>query len=300
LSSSVILLLFSALTAGPIATSALVSTIIGAFSSGFVWLCLSSYRGKPATTSILNGILSGLAGITPASGYIDSPASILLGLILGFASYFAAYLLKHRFAIDDALEVSAVHGLTGMIGSLFIGLFSRLDINPEGANGLFYGNPMQLLAQFFGVAVCASWSALWTFVILLVLQRCLGTIRLSASAEFVGGDWSEHGEVAYHDLLVLELHERLDEKHAMFPPSHREQSQETVDKERQRLASSLHSALIPSLLPPVNRPASINSHAINGRSGAMIPIRLSKAASLLALLEHELPSNDGYRRQDIN
>jgi Amt family ammonium transporter len=97
----------SALQSGSVATSAVASTQIAACTSGLVWLVISWIRNKPSTIALINGVIAGLAGITPASGYISSQATLLVGLILGLASYFSVILVKHKLRIDDALDVSS-------------------------------------------------------------------------------------------------------------------------------------------------------------------------------------------------
>ena len=78
--------------------------------------------GKPSIVATLNGSIAGLAGVTPASGFIHSQSAAVLGIILGLASYYGVKLLKGRFKIDDALDVSSVHGITGVVGSLAVAL----------------------------------------------------------------------------------------------------------------------------------------------------------------------------------
>lgn len=225
----------SALNGGSVAVSACVSTQIGAVSSGFVWLVLSMWRGKPACSALMNGLLAGLAGITPASGYINSPASLLLGCILGFCSYWGVQLQKHKLGVDDALDVSMVHGLTGVIGSIYIGFFSSTDVNPSGANGLVYGGGVRLLLyQLAAVALAAVWSALVTFIVLLICQYTFaGGIRVSDDEEEVGLDWSQHHEIAYHKLHVLVEWEKRQAKYAQFAPSNRELHYEEQERERE-------------------------------------------------------------------
>jgi len=162
----------SALTSGSLATSAIASTQIAACSSGCVWLIASWIRDKPSSVAVINGVIAGLAGITPASGYISSQSSIVIGIILGAASYGSAYFIKHKLRIDDALDVSSVHGLTGIIGSLSIGFVSEKSLNPTGgADGLFFGNPKLLGLQFLGVIVAILWAAFWTTIIALVAKK---------------------------------------------------------------------------------------------------------------------------------
>lgn len=83
-------------------------------------MIVDQWSGRPKVTAILNGAVAGLAGVTPASGYLSAHMALLLGICLGLASQRAPHLIKGRLRIDDALDVSAVHGLTGAIGSLFM------------------------------------------------------------------------------------------------------------------------------------------------------------------------------------
>ena len=224
----------SALNGGSVAVSALVSTQIGAVSSGCVWLLLSMWRGKPTCSGLMNGLLAGLAGITPASGYINSPASLLLGVILGFCSYWGVQLQKHKLGVDDALDVSMVHGLTGIIGSIFIGFFSTTSVNAAGADGLVYGGGVRLLLyQLAAVALTAVWSAVVTYAVLLVCQYTMaGGIRVSEDEEEVGLDWAHHGEISYHKLHILEDWEKRQAKYAQFPLTDRELHNEQQERER--------------------------------------------------------------------
>ncbi|EFA81479.1 ammonium transporter [Heterostelium album PN500] len=194
----------SALAAGSVATSAVASTQIGGSFSAIVWIILSWLKGKPSTVAVINGVIAGLAGITPASGYINSQYSIGLGVVLGLASYLSVYLLKHRLHIDDALDVSSVHGLTGIIGAIAIGFCAQKSINPDGgANGLFYGNARLLGIQVMAVVVAAAWSALATIVIIVLIDKIMG-LRIEESEEEHGLDLVEHGEYAYHKISLID------------------------------------------------------------------------------------------------
>lgn len=93
----------SALKSGSLAVSTVVATQRAAVCSGVVWLIISWIRHKPSATAVLNGVIAGLAGITPASGYIDPQYATIIGIILGLSSYFSIFLFKHKLRIDDAL-----------------------------------------------------------------------------------------------------------------------------------------------------------------------------------------------------
>jgi Amt family ammonium transporter len=189
----------SALSSGSLAANTLLVTQIASVTSALVWLFLSWKRsGKPSTTAVINGAISGLAGVTPASGFITAQSSFFLGIVLGFASYFGILLIKERFKIDDALDVSSVHGITGIVGSIAIGLVATTMINPNGPDGLLYGNSLQLATQALGVAVAAVLAFVVTILIMKVIDATIG-LKVKEEEEEIGLDITQHAERAYVD-----------------------------------------------------------------------------------------------------
>ena len=189
----------SALASGGVAGNTVINTHMASSVSALIWVGLSWLRtGKPSIIAAINGAIAGLAGITPASGYVSVEHAFLIGIAVGIASYLGVIFLKDRLKIDDALDVSSVHGIAGIIGSLAIGIFASSIINPNGPNGLLYGNPSQLLIQAFGVGVAGVMGFFGTYVILKVIDVLIG-IRVSAKVEQEGLDISEHAERAYSD-----------------------------------------------------------------------------------------------------
>jgi len=187
----------SALTAGGLAANTLLVTQTASAASSLVWILLSWKRfGKPSAVAAINGAIAGLAGVTPASGYISVQNSLILGIVLGLVSYYAILLLKERLRIDDALDVSSVHGVTGIVGTLAVGLIASSLINPAGPNGLIYGNPIQLGLQALGVVSTAAFSFGGTIIIIKLLDKTIG-LRVREEQEEVGLDLSEHAEKAY-------------------------------------------------------------------------------------------------------
>jgi ammonium transporter, Amt family len=187
----------SALTSGSLAANTLLVTHAAAAASSTVWIILSWKRArKPSAIAAINGAIAGLAGITPASGFISVQNSLILGIVIGFASYYAIILLKERLKIDDALDVSSVHGITGIIGSLAIGFIANALINPSGPNGLLYGNPMQIGNQAIGVAASAALAFVGTVVIMKIIDATIG-LRIKEEEEEIGLDISQHAEKAY-------------------------------------------------------------------------------------------------------
>ncbi len=190
----------SALASGALAANAFVVTQIGASTCALVWVFLSWKRnGKPTISAMINGAISGLAGVTPAAGFISGQHGFILGIVLGFASYYGIVLLKERLKIDDALDVSSVHGITGIVGSLSIGIFASQTINPAGPVGWLYsGSPMQLIIQGVGVGVAALMGFVGTFIILKIIDYVIG-LRVNENEEDLGLDVTQHAETAYGD-----------------------------------------------------------------------------------------------------
>jgi ammonium transporter, Amt family len=188
----------SALTSGALAGNTLLVTQIASATSAMVWIGLSwrSKSEKPSTTGVITGAIAGLAGVTPASGFISAQNSFFLGIVLGFASYYGILLIKRHLKIDDALDVGSVHGITGIIGSLAIGVIASSLINPAGPNGLLYGNLSQIGIQALGVGVAAILGFGGTIIIMKVINAVIG-LRVKEVEEEVGLDITEQGETAY-------------------------------------------------------------------------------------------------------
>ena len=106
----------------------------------------------------LTGAVVGLAAITPAAGYVNVVCAIIIGLVASPLSYFFVSYVKFKLGYDDALDVFGCHGIGCIWGVLATGLFASKAVNPQGANGLFFGNPAQLGIQAIGVVVTAAFS----------------------------------------------------------------------------------------------------------------------------------------------
>ena len=187
----------SALASGSLAANTLLVTHIASATSAMVWIGLSWKRsGKPSTTAVINGAIAGLAGVTPAAGYISSQSSFVLGIVLGFVSYYSILLLKEHFKIDDALDVSSVHGMTGIVGSLAIGILASQVINPAGPNGALFGNPIQFAIQALGVGIAAVLGFAGTVIIMKIIDKTIG-LKVKDEEEDIGLDITQHAERAY-------------------------------------------------------------------------------------------------------
>ncbi|HET6516697.1 MAG TPA: ammonium transporter [Nitrosopumilaceae archaeon] len=189
----------SALAAGGIAANTIMVTHLSSSAAALVWIGLSWKRtGKPSVVSGINGALAGLVGITPAAGFVSVEHAVLIGLGIGFASYAGLVIFKERLRIDDALDVSAVHGVAGIVGSLSVGIFASAVINPDGPVGALFGNVAQFGSQLLGVGVAIALGFGGTFIIMKIIKAVTG-VRVSEKVEDAGLDIGEHAEEAYAD-----------------------------------------------------------------------------------------------------
>jgi Amt family ammonium transporter len=187
----------SSLAADGVAVIAMVSTNTAAAAAGVTWMMADWVRkGKPSAVGFCVGAVCGLVAITPGSGYVTVTSAIIIGVVVGVLSNTVANWRATRTKIDDSLDVFACHGIGGIWGALATGLFATLSVNPDGANGLFYGNPGQLTAQIIAIVVVG----LYSFIGSIVILKVVGTItplRVTHEEEEAGLDMSQHGEHAY-------------------------------------------------------------------------------------------------------
>jgi Amt family ammonium transporter len=186
----------SALTSGGLAASAFVVTNTAAAMGALTWMTVSwLHKGAPSVLGASAGAVAGLVAITPASGYVDVSAAIVIGLGAGTICYLAIQLTK-RLRVDDALDVFGVHGVGGAWGAVATGLFASSAVNSAAANGLVNGNPAQLGIQLVAVSVVVAYAAVMTFVILKVINLFVA-LRVPEQDEVLGLDASQHREAAY-------------------------------------------------------------------------------------------------------
>ena len=186
----------SALAMNGVAVNALVTTNIAAAFAALSWMIVDWVLwGKPSATGAATGAVCGLVAITPAAGYVDPMAAIIIGLLVGIICSFAVVLLD-RTRLDDTLDVFACHGMGGIFGAIATGFFAQKLINPGGADGLLYGNPKQLLIQIGAVAATAIWGFVMSIVLLKIIDKVMG-LRVTPEEEEMGLDLSQHGESAY-------------------------------------------------------------------------------------------------------
>jgi ammonium transporter, Amt family len=186
----------SALAADASAGDALIATHLAACSAALTWALVERWKiGKPTSIGLVTGAIAGLATITPAAGYVSPGAALLMGVAGALVCFVAVLAMKHRWRIDDTLDVFAVHGVGGMLGSLLLAPFATSALGGVGLDG---GRTVlhQLLVQAVAVAVVAAWSAVATVLAARAAALVL-PMRVDAEQEHDGLDISLHGERAY-------------------------------------------------------------------------------------------------------
>ncbi len=148
---------------------------------------------KPTLLGIASGVVAGLVGITPAAGFVNLPASIIIGMVAGMLGYFSVAKLKGRVGYDDSLDAFGVHGVCGIWGALATGIFANPAINSAG-RGLIYGNPRQLWIQIVSILGTAAFSAIGTYLVIRITRLICGGLRVSREEEIEGLDSALHGE----------------------------------------------------------------------------------------------------------
>ena len=177
----------SAYAANTLASYAFVNTTLSGSAGLLVWQFWTWRDTKrPSFSGILVGSVAGLATITPAAGYVEPWAALIIGAIGASACYFAKR-IQDDLKIDDALEVFRAHGVGGITGSLMIGIFGAPAIDRVS------GSAREFLVQLLAVVVVAVYSVLVTWLIMKTL-RAVGPVRVSAEEEARGLDEEE----AYH------------------------------------------------------------------------------------------------------
>ena len=182
----------SAVAANGSAGMAMAVTQIATAAAALSWMFAEWIsRGKPSVLGIVSGAVAGLVAITPASGYVDPFAALIIGLVAGLVCYWGAVVLKPKLGYDDSLDVFGVHGLGGITGALLTGVFAVEAIG--GTPGLLEGNAGQVLIQLEGIGATIVYCAIITFVLLKIIDAVMG-LRVDEEEEVTGLDYSLHGE----------------------------------------------------------------------------------------------------------
>ena len=191
----------SQLAADGVAGSAFLVTNTSAAMGALSWMFIEWMVNKrPTVLGMASGVVSGLVAITPAAGFVNMPASLIIGLVAGVFGFYSVAVLKQKLGYDDSLDAFGVHGMCGIWGAVATGLFANPSIT-EGARGLFYGNPKQLLIQIISILATAIFTAIGTLIVVYITKFLTGGLRVDGENEVVGLDNTIHGERAFEIQL---------------------------------------------------------------------------------------------------
>lgn len=162
------------------------------------WIVL----GKADIPTMLNGALAGLVAITASCAFVDTWAAVVIGFVAGILVFYSARFFEKR-KIDDPIFALSVHGAAGIWGTLSTGFFATPELATVGQAGLFYGGGFtQLGVQFLGVATSGLYAFVVSFIILAVLKKVMGGLRVTEEEEIMGLDISEHGSYGYPEVFL--------------------------------------------------------------------------------------------------
>ena len=190
----------SQLAADGVAASAFMVTNTSAAIGALAWMFAEwAVSKKPTVLGMASGIVAGLVAITPAAGFVNMPASLVIGAVAGLLGYYSVAVIKQKLGYDDSLDAFGVHGVCGIWGALATGLFANPAIN-EAGRGLFYGNPKQLWIQIVSIIATAVFTAIGSLVLIYITKFITGDLRVDKDSEIEGLDSALHGERGFEIL----------------------------------------------------------------------------------------------------
>ena len=176
----------SAFEAGSRAAGALLATQVAACAGAMIWgVCEYMRRGQWSVLGSLTGAIAGLVAVTPASGYVAFGGAMAIGSIAGAVCFGAVAAFKSATGIDDSLDVFALHGVGGLLGTVLTPVFATAAVAPVTAT---------VLTNTVGALAVMAWAGLGTGVILLLLGAVM-KLRVPTEEERVGLDIAQHGEM---------------------------------------------------------------------------------------------------------
>ena len=186
----------SELQVNGITSLAFINTDISASVAAVTWLVIEWTTGnrRPTFAGLLTGSVAGLATVTPAAGYITYEMAFVTGILASIVCY-AAVKLKNKMGWDDALDVWGVHGVGGLLGTILLGLYASKAINPNGADGLFFGGTDFFMKELIAVVGTSIYAFVFTYLMLVLINK-ITRVRVTAEEEEEGLDSSYHGESA--------------------------------------------------------------------------------------------------------
>ncbi len=189
----------SAVAADGIAANAFMTTTLATAVASFTW-AMAEYiiKGKPSVLGFCSGAVAGLVVITPATGFVNTTGSMIIGVVAGLVPFFACFKLKRWIGYDDALDTFGVHAVGGTVGAFLTGVLATADVNANLLTNLkgIVGHTLWL-EQLKAIGITLALAIVGTIVIAYIVKVLVG-LRPDEDVETVGLDLSEHGEEGYH------------------------------------------------------------------------------------------------------
>ena len=197
----------SEFAADGVAALALVNTVVASGAALASWMVVERAKvGKPTLVGAATGLVAGLVVITPAAGFVEPWAAILMGIVVSPVCYFAISFCKRKIGYDDALDAFGCHCVGGIVGGVLTGLFCVPELSWTDFGGLLYtGDPSLLISQVLGILVTIAFVGVADVVLGFVVKACFkGSLRVSEEEEAQGLDIAAHGESAYPAYIGLD------------------------------------------------------------------------------------------------
>ena len=189
------------------AALALLNTVTASAAGMLAWIVVERIRvRKPTLVGACTGLVAGLVGITPAAGFVEPWAAIIIGFVTAPCCFFAISVAKRKIGYDDALDAFGCHSVGGVVGGILTGVFCVPELSWTDFGGLIYtGNPSLLASQILGILVTLAFVVVGGLVLGLIVRAVYdGTLRVTEADEARGLDVAAHGESAYPAYLGLD------------------------------------------------------------------------------------------------
>ena len=197
----------SEFVADGVAGLALINTVVASGAALVSWMIVERVKvGKPTLVGAATGLVAGLVVITPAAGFVEPWAAIVMGLIVSPICYFAISFCKAKIGYDDALDAFGCHAVGGIVGGICTGVFCVPELSWTDFGGLLYTGDVSLLcSQIAGIAITIVFVGVLDVVLAFIVKACFkGSLRVSEEKEAQGLDIAAHGESAYPAYIGLD------------------------------------------------------------------------------------------------
>lgn len=189
----------SSLSASSLSANALLVTHIAAATATLVWVLLDWILGKrPTVVGACTGAIAGLAAITPMAGFVSIGSAFVVAILASIVCFVMVAYVKPKLGYDDTLDAFGVHGVSGIIGTVLLGVLAT-PLVQESQSGALYGNFQLLGIQSLGTIVTIVFSLVGTIILFKIVEKTVG-LRVSSEHEAIGLDETQHGEVAYSNF----------------------------------------------------------------------------------------------------